>query len=211
MTSIQKRPDGRWRARYRDPTGSEHAKHFDRKVDGQRWLDEVSSAIFTGVYVDPVKSRITIGEWSDRWLAAQLQLKPSTRSRYAGILRRQVLPKWEQVALSDVTHADVSAWVAALSAEGLAASTVRQAHRVLSLVLSLAVRDGRLPRNPADKVALPRAATPEKRFLTHAEVAEWRMRPETTPSWSAFSLTAVCGSESLRPCALAAWIFSGVG
>lgn len=172
MASIQKRPDGRWRARYRDPAGSEHAKHFDRKVDGQRWLHKVSSALLTGVYVDPVKSRITVGEWSDRWLAAQLQLKPSTRSRYAGILRRQVLPKWARVALSDVTHADVSAWVTALSAEGLAASTVRQAHRVLSLVLSLAVRDGRLPRNPADKVALPRAATPEKRFLTHAEVAE---------------------------------------
>src|SRR5690242_8858207 len=139
MASIQKRPDGRWRARYRDPVGNEHARHFGRKVDGQRWLDEVSSAIHTGVYVDPAKSRITTAEWSDRWLATQLQLKPSTRSRYAGILRRQVLPTWGSVALSDVTHAGVSAWVAALSAEGLAGSTVRQAHRVFSLVLSLAV------------------------------------------------------------------------
>ena len=39
MASITKRPDGRWRARYRDETGKEIAKHFDRKVDGQRWLD----------------------------------------------------------------------------------------------------------------------------------------------------------------------------
>ena len=41
MASITKRPDGRSRARYRDAEDQEHAKHFTRKVDGQRWLDEV--------------------------------------------------------------------------------------------------------------------------------------------------------------------------
>lgn len=35
MTSIAKRPNGRWRARYRDDAGHEHARHFDRKVDTQ--------------------------------------------------------------------------------------------------------------------------------------------------------------------------------
>ena len=35
MANIQKRPDGRWRARYRDSHGKEHARHFARKVDGQ--------------------------------------------------------------------------------------------------------------------------------------------------------------------------------
>jgi integrase len=34
------------------------------------------------------------------------------------------------------------------------------------------VRDGRLARNPADKVRLPRASRPEKRFLTQAELAD---------------------------------------
>ena len=45
MASIKKRPDGQWRARYRDGTGKEHAKHFDRKVDGQRWLDEQTARV----------------------------------------------------------------------------------------------------------------------------------------------------------------------
>ena len=40
--SIAKRPNGRWRARYRDDSGKEHSRHFDRKVDAQRWLDEVT-------------------------------------------------------------------------------------------------------------------------------------------------------------------------
>jgi hypothetical protein len=30
MANIAKRPDGRWRARYRDPRGEEHARHFAR-------------------------------------------------------------------------------------------------------------------------------------------------------------------------------------
>jgi hypothetical protein len=28
-------------------------RHFTRKVDGQRWIDETTAAIITGQYVDP--------------------------------------------------------------------------------------------------------------------------------------------------------------
>lgn len=48
MASITKRPDGRWRARYRDGEGREHARHFARKHDGQRWSDETTAAVVTG-------------------------------------------------------------------------------------------------------------------------------------------------------------------
>lgn len=44
MANIQRRPDGRWRARYRDDAGREHARHFDRKTDAQRWLKEAVQA-----------------------------------------------------------------------------------------------------------------------------------------------------------------------
>jgi integrase len=83
----------------------------------------------------------------------------------------QVLPTWDRVPLKAVTHSDVSRWVAQLVADGLSARTVQKAHRVLSLVLDLAVRDGRLTRNPAAGVRLPRAIGARKRFLTAAEVA----------------------------------------
>jgi hypothetical protein len=48
MASIKKRDDGTWRARYRDAAGREQAKHFARKVDAQRWLDETTTAVVTG-------------------------------------------------------------------------------------------------------------------------------------------------------------------
>ncbi|MBB2900497.1 integrase [Kineococcus radiotolerans] len=170
MASIAKRPDGSWRARYRGPDGKERSKHFGRKLDAQRWLDSVASQVVTGSWTDPERSRITLATWSDQWLAGQLQLKESTRVRYGTLLRVHVLPTWGTVKLTDVSHTEVSAWVQRIAAGGSSASTVRQAHRVLSLILDVAVRDGRLPKNPASGVRLPRAHVPERVFLTHDQV-----------------------------------------
>jgi len=100
-------------------------------------------------------------------LQGQSQLKPLTRERYRNIVRVQILPEWERVRLSAITHADVVAWVSKLVADGYAASTVRQVHRVFSLMLDLAVRDGRLPRNAAVGVRLPGAEKGEPVFLSH--------------------------------------------
>ncbi|MBC8094154.1 MAG: site-specific integrase [Pseudonocardia sp.] len=180
--SAVKRPDGRWRARYRDATGKEHAKHFDRTVDAERWLASVKTAQSRGEWIDPSLSRVTVGEWAARWLDSQVQLKPSTHLRYSSLLRSQVLPAWDRVPLSSVSHADVGDWVGNLTAAGLAPSTVRQAHRVLSLVLTLAVRDGRLARNTADGVRLPRVSRQDKHFLSHEQVGE---------------LAAACGPHGL--------------
>jgi integrase len=43
---------------------------------------------------------------------------------------------------------------------------------VLALVLTLAVRDGRIPRNPATDVPLPGARRAEPRFLTRGQVEQ---------------------------------------
>ena len=48
MGNIQKRPSGQWRARYRDPFGKEHARHFRRRLDAERWLASVENAKHRG-------------------------------------------------------------------------------------------------------------------------------------------------------------------
>jgi integrase len=160
----------RYRSRYRDARGRQHEKRFMRKVDAQRWLDEQTSAIVTQTWTAPERGRVTVDVWAEQWLAAQTGLKASTLYRYRSLLRVQILPRWGRHRLADVTHAEVAAWVAQLVAGGLAPATVRQAHRVLTLVLTLAVRDGRIPRNPASGVPLPRARRADPRFLTRTEV-----------------------------------------
>ena len=76
--------------------------------------------------------------------------------RYDVALRCQILPRFQLIALSRITHSEVSSWVQSLIDEGLAPATVRYAHRVLSLGLTAAVRDGRLVRNVAEGVPSPR-------------------------------------------------------
>lgn len=173
MASIEKRIRNQrttWLARWRDPAGTQRKRSFPRKGDAERFLTGIEHAQLNGTYVDPALSRVTVGEWSTRWLT-QIQVKPSTAATYESLLRVHILPTWGGVPLRSVTHSEVGGWVAGLVAKGLAPATVRQAHRVLSLILSLAVRDGRLPRNPASGVRLPRVVRKERRFLTHQQVA----------------------------------------
>ena len=96
--NIQRRPDGKWRARYRDANHREHARHFSRKRDAEQWLASQEVAIARGEWVDPALSKITVGEWLPEWLALQVQLKPSTMVRYDVALRCQILPRFESRA-----------------------------------------------------------------------------------------------------------------
>jgi integrase len=180
VTSIERREsDGQLRyvARYRDPSGKQRNKTFTRKIDAERYLTSIENAKLTGQYVDPARSRVTVGAWSDLWLDAQADLSPTTRLRYEGIIGRHIRPRWGSVQLASVTHAEVQRWLSRLD---LAPASVRKVHRVLSMALAYAVKDGRLAVNAASGVSLPRVHTAEKRFLTHAQVAE---------------LADACGSE----------------
>jgi len=168
--NVQKRPNGKWRARHRDASGCEHARHFARKLDAERWLASVEVAKARGEWLDPAAGKVQLGEWAEQWLSGQVQLKPSTYARYGLILRKQVLPTWSRVPLSAVTYSDVSAWVKTLSSSHLSASSVRHAHRVLSLILDHAVKDGRISKNPAKGVRLPRAVRSQMIFLSHGQV-----------------------------------------
>ncbi len=102
MASIAKRPNGKYRPRYRDENGKEHARHFDRKVDAQRWLDEQTAAMVTGTWVDPKRGRATFGAYVGMWLPAQ-PLRDSSRRAYDSYLRNHLLPAFGDKRLSGVT------------------------------------------------------------------------------------------------------------
>jgi integrase len=171
MASIARRPDGHWRAAfYRDAAGREHARHFARRADAQTWLDSVTTAVHTGSYVDPDRAKITVGELAQVWLAGKINLQPTTRARYEDVLRTHVGPRWYPLPLFRVEHGDIQAWLAELSARGLSGTSVRKAHGVLAGILGLAVRDRRLPSNPAAGIALPPLDQARRKCLTADQV-----------------------------------------
>src|SRR4051794_35213172 len=71
MASISRRPDGTWRARYRDPSGNERARHFRRKTDAERWVASQVVAKATGDWTDPKLRKLTVGELGNRLLTTK--------------------------------------------------------------------------------------------------------------------------------------------
>jgi integrase len=154
VASIAKRPHGQWRARYRDAAGKEHARHFTRKVDAQRWLDGVTSSVVTGTYVDPKTARTTVEQWCDSWLAGYGTRRAST-VRQAGVHLAQIKAEFGPMPLSAVRPSHVKAWTSALKERGLADSYVYALHRRLSQVMGDAVHDGIIPRSPCSRRTSP--------------------------------------------------------
>jgi integrase len=184
MASIERRQirgQERFLVRYRDPSGKQKARTFVSEKAAVDYEAEVRTDMRRGAYLDPQAGQMKVAPWSEKWIAAQGHLKPSTRTRYRGLLKVQILPKWGGCSLHDVDFLEVQGWVSDLTSSGLSGSTVRQAHRVFSLLLETAVRSKRLSSNPAIGVKLPRAGKPEKTFLNHEQVTalaeaagEWR-------------------------------------
>ncbi|MGH8907275.1 MAG: tyrosine-type recombinase/integrase [Egibacteraceae bacterium] len=146
MASIQKRPDGKWRARYRDPDGRERAKHFARKIDAQRWLTAIEADLLRGSYVDPDAGKITLRRFAESWLAAQT-FDPSTREAVVSRLRVHILPTLGDIELRAIRPSTVQAWLRGRQQEA-APTHVRVMLANVSAILGAAVEDGLIARNP---------------------------------------------------------------
>jgi integrase len=154
MASIARRPDGTYRPRFRDASGKEHARHFKRKVDAQRWLDEMTAAMVTGQYVDPAAGRVTFRDYAERWRATQVH-RPTTAAHVETMLRRHVYPSLGDKRLGSVLPSDIQSLVKQLSLD-LAPATVGVVHRILAGIFKTAVRDRRIVASPCEGTKLPK-------------------------------------------------------
>ena len=94
-------------------------------------------------------------------------------------------------------------------------ATVRKVHRMLSLILDLAVRDGRLGRNVAEKINLPRPVRNEQRHLTITQVealahecgypSNVQQAPARTPSGPTSRTGSSCCSSPTPASGSARW------
>ena len=84
--------DGRWLARWRDPGGFQRKKSFDRRVDAERWLDQMRAQMHRGQYIDPRAGTVLVGDLARTWAGGLSHLKESTAATYRGIVRVHILP-----------------------------------------------------------------------------------------------------------------------
>ncbi len=182
--NIAKRSHGKWRARYRDEAGNERARHFDRKIDAQRWLDETSASVLTGTYADPQAGKVTFAAFFGEWSARQIWA-PGTV--LAMSLAARSVP-FAGKPMKDVRRSEVEAWIKSMHAAGLAPGTIKTRYVNVRSVFRAAVKDKVIGSDPTDGVRLPRGRradaamsipTPEEvgQLIT---VADERFRPFIT-------------------------------
>lgn len=181
-----------WEARYRGPDGNEVKKWFNRKVDGQRWLDEATAGMVTGKYVDPRAGEIVFQDYGDEWRAMQVH-RPSSAAHYETMLRRHVYPYIGHMKLAEITPSAIQAWVKKIS-QTLAASTVGVVHGIVSSCFKSAVRDRRISSNPCEGTRLPEVE--RKRVVPLTDEQVWTLYSKIDPRFKA--LIHLCAATGLR-------------
>lgn len=176
MASIAKRPNGNWRARYRDPSGKEHAGHFERKVDAQAWLDDETAKLVTGRWVDPNARKVTVGEWAETWLDGYAR-RPSTVKQARTHVNR-ILEEFGSMPVSAVRPSQIRAWIARLGEEGYADSYRHALHQRLSQIMTDAVHDRLIAR-------------------THVRGARHRAWGSSGSTWPPRNRSGLCTTPSL--------------
>jgi integrase len=190
----------RWRARYVDDRGREHAKGFERKMDAQHWLDEQTATIVHGTHVAPRDAQLTVEQWCETWLDGYRVHRPSTVNT-AQVHVRRIIAEFGDMPLSAVRPSHIKSWTAQLQADGAAASYAHVLHTRLSQIFSDAVHDGLLGRNPCSRRTSPPAGKQKPYVATTEQV--WAIY-DTVPDHlgAAVLLGAFAGLRISEVCAL---------
>jgi len=190
-TSIDRRNNGRYRARYQASDGKWRSNTFDRRIDAQRWLTNELAKLDRGDWIDPQAGKVLFEEVAERWLAGRVTLRRSTQARDRSYLNSSVLPHLGNRPIGSVQPSDLEAWIADLIAEGKAPATVQKAWQIASGVFRLAVRDRLIALSPAHDVRLPKIEHKEPSVLTVDEVM--RLAAAIDPRYRALVLVGAFG------------------
>lgn len=161
----------RYLVRFKKPDGSQGNKRgFLTKFDAEEFLATVTVSISSSQFIDPVDGKITIDELGTTWLQDQAAvLKPSSYHPLQSVWRVHVQPRWGRGQIGAVRYSDVRSWVTTLAGKR-GATTVIRAYGILSSILDIAVRDRRIPENPARGIRLPKKRAKRRVYLTHTQV-----------------------------------------
>jgi integrase len=125
-----------------------------------------------GLSTRPTRSQVTFQTLAAEWEATVVPMyKHSTQKHRRFMLKKHLLPRFGDKALSDITGQEIQAYVAQLAQQGYAPKTIDHVHDVLSAVLRTAVKWGHLQENPARGVDLPKLTTVRPKWALTTEQA----------------------------------------
>jgi len=169
--SVRTLPSGRFQALYTAPDGRRlnAPRAFSTEQQADDWLTTQRAAMIEGRWMPPDLGSDDLSGYAVAWLTGREDLKPSTRSLYAGLIDRHLSPYLGKLPLASITPPVVRQWYAKLGK--VTGPTARaQAYRLLRTIMGDAVRDGMIGTNPCVIRGAGQDKHPEREPLTVAEL-----------------------------------------
>ena len=203
---VRKRADGRWEGRIvvghkEDGKPIYRSVFAEKQGDLMPKLHELKDQ-YAGVELTE-DSSITLGEWLERWLNEYKKpiLRPSTYAGYSKDIANHILPYLGSKRITQLKTADIQKHYNRLlesgriqdngKGKGLSNATVRGIHMVLREALDSAVREGLIPKNPADGTSPPKIHRNEKQVLTKDQLETFMKLIEGDEEWYDFFYTEI--------------------
>jgi integrase len=141
--------EGRWQVRYRDDSGAQRKKNFDKEPRAKSFDAEVKAALDRGVYVDPKAGQVTLEVYARDWRAAQTG-DPVTLERIDSRLSNWVygnkVGTYSMAALAQ-RPTPLRAWIKHME-ERLAPGSIKVIVDTVSTIFNAALDDQIVSRNP---------------------------------------------------------------
>lgn len=197
VSTVPSASDGkglRWRARYVDEDGKEHAKGFRTKTAAKEWLEGIVSSQVTGTYVDPVLGKVTFSSFWRDWSSRQVW---ESSTRHTMDLSANSVT-FGNVPLADLRKSHIELWVKDMQRNELQPTTIRT--RFANVHAAVRAASSERPRLIAEDVCngvkLPpaRKASAAMSIPTPAEIGKIIRAADET--FAAF--IAVCAFAGLR-------------
>jgi integrase len=179
------------------PDGRPDRRHLKRrsKADRNRAVRELERQRDAGVAGKAGRVR-TVEQMLTRHLGVVLPQRgraPLTIQSYESLCRNEIFPRWGGQKIDRLLPEHVEDGYAEMLGRGLAASTVRKVHAILSSAYEIEVRRGNVARNPCKLVEAPRLGQAQKKALTEAQARAVLAAVAGRRNASRWSVGLACG------------------
>jgi integrase len=153
--------------------GTPDRRHVKRKseVGRNKAVRELEKKRDAGQVAKPGRVK-TVKAMLDRHLDVvlpQRERAPKTIIGYRSLCKHQIYPRWGGQRIDRLLPEQLEDGYADMRARGLAASSVRKVHAILSSAYEIEVRRGNVARNPCKLVEPPRLGQAKKNALTQEQ------------------------------------------
>lgn len=140
------------------------AAEFERRVDAGEVISRAEQKAKEAQAQQEAAKIQTLRQFGERiFMAAKnITLSENARANYQSALNNHIYPALGSLKITEITPAQISAFLLTVQKEGKAHSTVIKLHGILGGLFKMAYKSDMIDRNPMDKVDRPKPSKGEK-------------------------------------------------